>query len=160
MAEASSEMDKKVNLEEATEHVENLLGLEAKLIGTYPKARLHTLVEEWFEDNKNNAADTWWTIQAFKNKKYKKTCENHLVRLSGKTIGKIKQEIHNELSVGDSHSASSQAPVQWSKEDYWLLISIGGALIGSILCIFFAPQPEGIIIYVWVCIIFNFFRKM
>jgi hypothetical protein len=88
-------------VEKAAANVEDLLRLEAKLTGTYPKARLHTLVEEWYEQNNMNAADTLWTIQALKNKKYRVTCENYLSRLSGKTIGKIKQELLDEFNGGD-----------------------------------------------------------
>ena len=158
MAQAFSETDRMV--EKAAANVEDLLRLEAKLTGTYPKARLHTLVEEWYEQNNKNAADTLWTIQALKNKKYRVTCENYLSRLSGKTIGKIKQELLDEFNGGDVFSASSPNKVNKPNKDYWLLVFIGALVVGFVVCIFLAPQPEGIIVYGLVCLISNFFRKM
>lgn len=146
-------------LEEASAHLDNLLGLEQELTGQYPKERLQQLVEEWYRDNKQDVEGTWFTIQNIENTRYRQTCESHLSRLSGLSINHIRK-----ICVPETFWKGTNiqiAPNQKAdKQSSYFLFFLGIVAFGTFLCLFYAPQPEGIIIYGLACLALNFFRRM
>ena len=146
-------------LEEASEHLDNLLSMEQQLTGQYPKERLQQLVEEWYRDNQQDVEGTWFTIQNIKNTRYRQTCESHLSRLSDLSINHIRKICAPETFL-EGTSIQITPNQKADKQGSPSLFFLGIVAIGSFLCLFYAPQPEGIIIYGLVCLALNIFRRM
>ena len=158
MSENEQSLSVDRQLKAASEQVNNLLSLEHKLTGQYPKERLQQLVEDWFRDNKQDVKETWFTIQHIENVRYRQTCESHLSRLSGTSIVDIRKTCVPEtfLAGTDIQIPSNEK----ANKEAGLVPLLGLLVAASALCLFLLPQPEGIILLGLVILAVGLLRKM
>ena len=145
--------------EEAVDQVNELLKLEHKVSGEYPKSTLHQLVKDWYDQAEQDPSEVWWIIQNLKNKRYRQTAISELSRLSGKNISSLElgaQKSASQLVARDGHRPKKSNRHRKKETNTNILVVVGLLVTGVFLI---SGEPElAAISFGFMCLLYNVTR--